>query len=201
MTLAEIVSVSQMPGIFKVIGKKQDGLIVKSLVDGKSQFISGRTNMFSTLDNITLYTTEDPIALVEVLREMKKQSAKNPPLAATASEADIKAYIKTIIPNYDTQKVYFSDMKKLLKWYGILEQNQLIDELIAEPSAGNTTEITEETSEESKPKKATKKATGDDTTTKETKSAKPKTAATKAKVSAPKTQAPPKKITTPRKAS
>jgi hypothetical protein len=200
MTLAEIVSVSQMPGIFKVIGKKQDGLIVKSLVDGKSQFLSGRTNMFSTLDNITLYTTEDPIALVEVLREMKKQSAKNPPVAASASEADIKAYIKSIIPNYDTQKVYFSDMKKLLKWYSILEQNQLIDELIAVPAESDDA-AAEETSEESKPKKTTKKAAGDDTATKEAKATKPKTTASKAKVSAPKTQAPPKKITTPRKAS
>lgn len=200
MTLAEIVSVSQMPGIFKVIGKKQDGLIVKSLVDGKSQFLSGRTNMFSTLDNITLYTTEDPIALVEVLREMKKQSAKNPPIAATASEADIKAYIKSIIPNYDTQKVYFSDMKKLLKWYSILEQNQLIDELIAVPAESDDA-AAEETSEESKPKKTTKKAAGDDTASKEAKATKPKTTASKAKVSAPKTQAPPKKITTPRKAS
>jgi hypothetical protein len=84
MQLAEIVSVSQMPGIFQVVGKKQDGLIVKSLVDGKSQFISGRTHMFSTLDNITIYTTDEPIALKEVLAEMKKQFAKNPPVASNA---------------------------------------------------------------------------------------------------------------------
>jgi hypothetical protein len=101
------------------------------LVDGKSQFISGRTHMFSTLDNITIYTTDEPIALKEVLAEMKKQFAKNPPVASNASEEDdLKKYFGSIIPAYDTEKVYVSDMKKLVKWYAILDSNKLIDELL-----------------------------------------------------------------------
>jgi len=76
MQLAEIVSVTGMPGIFQVKGKRGDGLIVTSLVDGKSQFVSGRVHMFSTLDNITIYTTDEPVALKDVLAEMKKQEGK-----------------------------------------------------------------------------------------------------------------------------
>jgi len=198
MQLAEIVSVSQMPGIFQVIGKKQDGLIVKSLVDSKTQFISGRTHMFSTLDNITIYTTDEPIALKEVLAEMKKQFAKNPPVASNASEADLKKYFGSIIPAYDTEKVYVSDMKKLVKWYAILDSNKLIDELL------NGEEVVAETNEDvtdatEKPKKATKKAVADDA--KDVKPTKVKAATTKTKTAAPKTNVAPKKITTPRKAS
>lgn len=198
MQLAEIVSVSQMPGIFQVVGKKQDGLIVKSLVDGKSQFISGRTHMFSTLDNITIYTTDEPIALKEVLAEMKKQFAKNPPVASNAKEDDLKKYFGSIIPAYDTEKVYVSDMKKLVKWYAILDSNKLIDELIKdEEVVVETTEDATDTTE--KPKKATKKAVADDA--KDAKPTKAKTTTTKTKTVAPKKNVAPKKITTPRKAS
>ncbi len=198
MQLAEIVSVSQMPGIFQVIGKKQDGLIVKSLVDGKSQFISGRTYMFSTLDNITIYTTDEPISLKEVLAEMKKQFAKNPPVASNVSEADLKKYFASIIPTYDTEKVYVSDMKKLVKWYSILDTNKLIDELIKdEEVVADSTEDTTDATD--KPKKSTKKSVADDA--KDAKPTKVKAATTKTKTAAPKTNVAPKKITTPRKAS
>ena len=67
MDLSEIVAIPGMPGLFKITARRNDGLIVTSLLDDKTQFVSGRTNLFSTLDNITIYTTEDPIVLKEVL--------------------------------------------------------------------------------------------------------------------------------------
>ncbi|HEY0261482.1 MAG TPA: DUF5606 domain-containing protein, partial [Chitinophagales bacterium] len=120
MQLAEIVSVTGMPGIFQVKGKRADGLIVTSLVDGKSQFVSGRVHMFSTLDNITMYTTDEPRVLKEILAEMKKQEATNKPVSVDAKEDEIRAYIEKVIPDYDKEKVYLSDMKKLIRWYTIL---------------------------------------------------------------------------------
>ena len=198
MQLAEIVSVTGMPGIFQVKGKRGDGLIVTSLVDGKSQFVSGRVHMFSTLDNITIYTTDEPVALKDVLAEMKKQEGKNPPADPNGKEYEIKKYFGSIIPTYDTVKVYLSDMKKLIKWYNLLNGKGLIDELVKDEATVTTEEKAEGGAEE-KPKKATKKAADKDGE----KSAKPKAekASTKAKVAAPRTNAPPKKITTPRKAS
>lgn len=198
MKLSEIVSVSQMPGIFKVVGKKNDGLIVTSLVDGKTQFISGRTNMFSTLDNITIYGIEEPIALKDALAEMKKQVAATPLVSANASEADIRKYFETVLPTHDKSKVYLSDMKKLIKWFGILDGKGLIEELTADEDTA--TETTAETTEEAPAKKASKKAASTEDTVAEKKPKTTKSVA-KAKVTAPKTTAAPKKITTPRKAS
>jgi len=198
MQLSEIVSVTGMPGIFQVKGKRSEGLIVTSLVDGKSQFISGRVNMFSTLDNITIYTTDEPVSLKEVLAEMKKQEAKNPPVDASAKEDVLKKYFGSIIPTYDTEKVYLSDMKKLVKWYSILNGKGLIEELTSDEKAAQEKTESTETSTEEKPKKATKKAKEDGA-----KESKPKgdKAPTKTKMVAPKTNVAPKKITTPRKAS
>jgi pyruvate/2-oxoglutarate dehydrogenase complex dihydrolipoamide acyltransferase (E2) component len=154
--------------------------------------------MFSTLDNITIYTTDEPVALKDVLAEMKKQEGKNPPADPNGKEDEIKKYFASIIPTYDTVKVYLSDMKKLIKWYNLLNGKGLIDELLKDETAVATEEKAEGGAEE-KPKKATKKAADKDGE----KSAKPKAekASTKAKVAAPRTNAPPKKITTPRKAS
>ena len=200
MKLSEIVSVSQMPGIFKVVGKKNDGLIVTSLIDGKSQFISGRTNMFSTLDNITIYGNDEPIELRTALAEMKKQSAKNPPASPNATEAEIRKYFETVLPNHDKSKVYLSDIKKLIKWFAVLDGKGLIEELIAEPDVAAEAAADSEGTVDKAAKKSVKKSSvADEAKT----DAKPKTtkSVAKSKVSAPKAPAAPKKITTPRKAS
>ena len=197
MQLAEIVSITGIPGIFQVKGKRADGLIVTSLVDGKTQFVSGRIHMFSTLDNITMYTTDEPRSLKDILAEIKKQEAKNPPVDANAKEAEIKAYIEKIIPDYDKEKVYLSDMKKLIRWYAVLNGKGLIEELIAAPEAATETVAEAEATSEEAPKKTTKKAAAKDAKPKAEKAA----VAKPVKITAPKTNAPAKKITTPRKAS
>lgn len=193
MQLAEIVAVTGLPGIYQVKGKRSDGLIVTSLTDGKTQFVSGRVHMFSTLDNITMYTTDEPRSLKDILAEIKKQETENPPVDANAKEDVIKAYIEKIIPDYDKTKVHFSDMKKLVRWYKILNDKGLIEELVAEPET--PVAVAEETQE----------TTGEDVKKTAKKAAKPKAekavVAKPTKVTAPKTSGAAKKITTPRKAS
>ena len=137
MDLSEIVAIPGMPGLFEIAGRRNDGLIVTSLVDGKTQFVSGRTNLFSTLDNITIYTTEDPIVLKEVLASIKKSGTGAPD---AKDEKALKEWMEKILPNYDKEKVHVSDMKKLAKWYGILDAKNLVEELIAEK--GDKTPIT-----------------------------------------------------------
>jgi predicted RNA-binding protein len=72
MDIAEIVAVTGVPGLFKVSARRNDGLIVTSLLDDKTQFLSGRTHLFSTLDNITIFTTDEPAILKDVLASIKK---------------------------------------------------------------------------------------------------------------------------------
>jgi hypothetical protein len=197
MTLAEVVSITGMPGLYKIVNKRSDGLIVTSLVDDKTQFVSGRTHLFSTLDNITMYTQEDNKELRLILIEIKKLEKEVKP-ESIKSDSEVKAFFEKVLPDYDREKVYISDMKKLVKWYNILNGKKLIDELISEPSETVATTATEEGAEE-KTEKATKAkkaaATGDSKPKKEVKPKVEKTVKANTKVAAP------KKVTTPRKAS
>jgi hypothetical protein len=180
MDLSEIVAIPGMPGLFKVTARRNDGLIVTSLVDDKTQFVSGRTNLFTTLDNITIYTNDEPIVLKEVLASIKKSKATSPD---GKDEKVLKAWMEKILPVYDKEKVHVSDMKKLAKWYGILEAKNLIEELTTEKAADETAEATEvkkETAKKETKKVAAKADQGGKST------AKP---------------APVRKITTPRKAT
>jgi hypothetical protein len=192
MTLAEIVAITGLPGLYKVAGKRNDGLVVTSLVDGKTTFVSGRKHLFTTLDNVTMYTTGDGISLKAVLTEMKKQEGTNPPTAK--DDVAVKAYIEKIIPDYDKEKVYVSDMKKLLKWYEILNAKNLVEELIKDEEA-TSSEAVEEVKNEEKP---AKKTTSKETTPKPKKEAKPKVEKTTKAATKPAPAA--KKVTAPRKA-
>src|ERR1043165_9607307 len=171
MDLSEVVAIPGMPGLFKISARRNDGLIVTSLLDDKTQFVSGRNNLFSTLDNITIYTTEDPITLKEVLASIKKSGTAVPD---AKDDAGLKKWMETVLPTYDKEKVHTSDMKKLAKWYGILDGKGSIEELTAEKAAEESAE-TEEKKEVKHTKDAGAKATS-----------KP---------------APVRKITTPRKAT
>ena len=193
MTLAELVAITGMPGLFKVTGKRNDGLIVTSLTDNKTTFVSGRTHMFSTLDNITMFTTGDGVTLKEVLASIKKHEAENP-TSSVKDDASLKAFVAKVIPDYDREKVYVSDMKKLVKWYDLLNGKNLIEELIADEEAAKT----EDTATEEEPAKKESKKEGKVDSAKPKKDTKPKV---EGKVKAAPKAAPVKKITTPRKAS
>ena len=178
MDLSEIVAIPGMPGLFKIASRRNDGLIVTSLLDDKSQFVSGRTNLFTTLDNITIYTNEDTVVLKEVLASIKKDGTAVPD---AKDEAKLKAWIERVLPTYDKEKVHVSDMKKLAKWYSILDGKNLIEELTAE----KTEEENSEAKKDLPPVKESKHITSkNDSGSKAT--SKP---------------APVRKITTPRKAT
>lgn len=185
MTFSEIVSITGLPGLYKAGAKRNDGLIVTSLVDGVTKFVSGRQHLFSTLDNITVYTTGENVELKTIFAEMKKHEAKHSP-ASLKSDADLKAYFEKVVPDYDKEKVYVSHIKKMVSWFNILNQKNLIEELLSDkPAATEEATEKEKAVKEDKPKKETK-----------AKSA----AATKTKAPA-KPSGAVKKITTPRKAS
>lgn len=128
MNLKEIVSISGMSGLHKIVSQRGDGLIVHSFEDGKSRFVPNRTHIFTPLEGITLYTQTDNIELTKVLAEMKNQKDKNPPVEGKASGSQHQEYLRSIVPDFDEEKVYVSDIKKLIKWYHILEAQGLLVE-------------------------------------------------------------------------
>ena len=151
------------------MANRTDGLIVEGLHDKARKFVSSRQHMFTPLENITLYTTDDSIELKIVLSNMKKNEGEHPvPDIKKTDDSTLRNYMKTIVPNYDEEKVYASDIKKLIKWYELLNANQLVS-VIEEGTEESANEdqkesaavevINEKSAEDSvaeKPKKATK---------------------------------------------
>ncbi|HPA35652.1 MAG TPA: hypothetical protein PLA16_04755 [Chitinophagales bacterium] len=126
MEFREIIAVTGIAGLKKIVANRNDGLILCELNGDNKKFYSNRLHMFSPLENIAIYTDEDTVPLLDVLLEMKNQEASNPPVDANASNDQLRAYLATILPNFDRSRVNISDIKKLIKWYQILAPLDLI---------------------------------------------------------------------------
>ncbi len=132
MRYKDIVSVSGLSGLFKIEGHKASGFIVTSLTEGWTKFISNREHFISPLENISIYTSDENVDLLDVLLEVHKQRDTNPPLDAKADNEKIKDWFEKILPSYDREKVHVSDVKKLIKWFHILDEKGVIQTEIEE---------------------------------------------------------------------
>lgn len=126
MDLSKIITVTGKSGLFNVLAQSKNAIIVESLID-KKKFPVHASSRFNTLDEIYIYTTEEEVLLKDVLLKIfdKENNSKCP--VDLSNAAAIKTYFTEILPNYDTERVYESDMKKLLNWYNILQGEGLIN--------------------------------------------------------------------------
>jgi hypothetical protein len=168
MEYRRIVAVTGLPGLFEIVSSKTDGAIVRSLEDKSTKFISSRVHNLSHLESIEVYTLEDNVNLAEVLNAMK---ASKEPLPDGKDNKVLKAYFEKVYPKLDFERVYSSDLKKMVKWFEVLTKNEVEIKLSEEPETNeeppqsikteNVPEpvsvATEPASE--KPKKARKKKT------------------------------------------
>lgn len=120
MNYNKMVAVSGMSGLFELVSSKADGGIVRSLEDQSSKFVSNRVHNFSHLESIEIYTVTDNVNLVDVFLAMKE--SKEPLPDAKADAKAIKAYFEKVYPDMDFERVYGSDMKKMIKWLQILDK-------------------------------------------------------------------------------
>lgn len=126
MEFRDIIAVTGVSGLKKLIANRNDGLILSELNGDNKKFYSNRQHMFSPLENIGIYTDDDTIPLLDVMVEMQNQKSSNPPPEPNAPNDTLKAYLASILPAYDRERVNISDMKKLIKWYAILEDTGVI---------------------------------------------------------------------------
>jgi hypothetical protein len=122
MEYSKLISVSGMSGLFELVTSKNDGAIAKSLENNATQFISSRAHQFSHLESIEVYTTHENVFLAEVFIAMGKSKEALP------NEKDpkaVSAYYKKVFPKMDFERVYGSDMKKMVKWYAQLKQHNV----------------------------------------------------------------------------
>ena len=118
MDYSKLIAVTGLPGLFEMVSSKNDGAIVKNIEDGSTQFISSRKHQFSHLESIEIYTNQDNVNLVEVFNAMK--AAPNALPDPKDSKA-VKAYFEEVFPAMDFERVYGSDMRKMVKWFALIE--------------------------------------------------------------------------------
>lgn len=125
MALSGIISVSGISGLHKVLSQTKNGLIVESLVDGKRRPIYS-TQKVSTLEDISVYTTEDDVPLADVFKLIyDKEGGKKAPDHKSKIE-DLRKYLTSVLKNIDHDKVYNSDVAKMFQWYNSLIEKKML---------------------------------------------------------------------------
>jgi hypothetical protein len=122
MTLAEIATVSGKGGLFKVVAPTKSGVVLESLDESKTKVVASASNRLSLLHEISIYTTtkEGTASLEDVLKKIHTEFGNDLGIDAEADGNELRAFLKSVLPDYDESRVYVSDIKKLVKWYQIL---------------------------------------------------------------------------------
>ena len=145
MAYNKIISVTGLPGLYELISSKADGAVVKSLEDQSTKFVSSRMHNFSHLESIEVFTVKDNTSLAELFNAIKSSEEKRPDAKADGKE--LKSYFEKVYPDLDFDRVYASDMKKMIKWFEILTSNN-----VDIPTVSDDNNKTDEKPKASKPK-------------------------------------------------
>ncbi|MBC7827743.1 MAG: DUF5606 domain-containing protein [Chitinophagaceae bacterium] len=199
MEYSKIIAVTGMPGLYELLTSKSDGAIVRSLEDKSTKFVSSRIHNFSHLESIEVFTVRENVNLVDIFHAMEKDEVKIPD---GKDNAALKKYFDKVYPDLDFERVYSSDLKKMVKWFEVLKANEIEIKLSQAPAeeteAEGVSEIAfeevekvgveekkpKELKEEKKPKELKEEKKPKEV--KEEKQAPAKKAAAKAKASEPK---------------
>lgn len=128
MKYQDIISISRMSGLYELVSSKSGGAIVRSLEDGSTQFISSRLNQFTPLKSIEVYREGQNGTLVEVFKAMSGHLDSDPlPEPSQQDPGALQAYFRKVYPGLDETRVYISDMRKMIKWFGVLKNRDLLD--------------------------------------------------------------------------
>jgi len=124
MEFNKIISVTGKPGLFQVISQSKNAIIVESLIDQKRLAINSTQNV-SLLENIAIYTYEEEVPLLTVFKTMFEKSEGKETISHKESGKKLTAYFSEILPDYDDERVYTSNIKKVIQWFNILVNCQM----------------------------------------------------------------------------
>ena len=131
MSLDKILSISGKPGLFQIITQTRTGAVVESLIDKKRITVGAHSNI-SILSEIAIYTLTEEVPLREVLKKVKEKESGQPSSISPKDGKDaLEEFFFEVLPDYDEDRVYPSDIKKVIQWYNILQKNDLLAALDA----------------------------------------------------------------------
>lgn len=121
MQLEKIISISGKPGLFKLVSQLRNGFIIEDITTKKKVSI-GNSSQVSLLDNIAMYSLSKEVPLFDVFEEIAKEYDYGQAISHKSNEEELQALLEKALPDYDREKVYTSDIKKLVQWYNILQK-------------------------------------------------------------------------------
>nr|WP_321223275.1 DUF5606 domain-containing protein [uncultured Psychroserpens sp.] len=126
MTLDKILSISGKPGLYKIVTQTRSGFVVESLIDQKKVSVNIHSNI-SVLSEIAVYTLTEELPLREVLKKIRtKEDSKPTSISHKDSKDKLEEYFFEVLPDYDEDRVYASDIKKIVQWYNLLQKHDML---------------------------------------------------------------------------
>lgn len=165
MALKDILAISGKPGLYKFISQGRNGIIVESVTDNK-RIHAPATAKISALEDIAIFTDEEEVSLQDVFKKINEKEEGGKTIDHKSSPEELKSYMVDVLPNYDRDRVYVSDLKKLYQWYNILhdldmltfeekEEEETNDDADASSGEDSMKKNTEEESTNQKPQNET----------------------------------------------
>lgn len=154
MNLEKVLAISGKPGLYALKLQTRSGFVAESLIDGKKITVGLRNNV-SLLSEISMYTETQEKPLAEVMRNIAKKENNGPAISHKEDNQKLIEYFSEVLPDYDADRVYPSDIKKVLNWYNLLQSKGLVSS--EAPVEENEVSAEEPATTEDKPEKTAKK--------------------------------------------
>ncbi|MCF8320650.1 MAG: DUF5606 domain-containing protein [Flavobacterium sp.] len=155
MTLDKILAIAGKPGLFALKIQTRTGFVAESLIDGKKITVGLKSNV-SLLSEISVYTYSEEKPLTEIMRTIAIKEDNGPAISHKEDNSKLIAYFLEVLPDYDQERVYPSDIKKIVNWYNMLQAKGLVSK--EEPKIENAEEVLEQVVKEVATEKAAKPA-------------------------------------------
>lgn len=136
MDLSKILSIAGKPGLYEMISNTKNGVLVESLLDGK-RIPAFSHERISSLEEISVFTETDDVPLKQIFQSMYNIMNQQQALSHKSSANELSAFFKSVLPDYDSDRVYASDIKKMVQWYNLLQSKGMID-LSEDPETKDT---------------------------------------------------------------
>lgn len=134
MEFSKIISVTGKPGLFQVISQSKNAIIAESLTDKKRLAINATQNV-SLLENIAIYTYEEDMPLLDVFKAISEKTEGKKALSHKESGNKLTSFFTEVLPNYDDERVYTSNIKKVIQWFNLLIASGFDFSIIEESNA------------------------------------------------------------------
>ena len=122
LSIKDVVSISGSPGLYRILKSNDNVIVVESMDDRKRRQLIKGNMMVSKLMDVSIYTDDDSEPLVNVLKQIQEKFDKELPVTKKSSKDDLMGFLEDVLPNYDKERVYPSNVKKLISWYGIITE-------------------------------------------------------------------------------